>query len=145
MMNVELTIRIAAPPERVFDILADHEGMPRWTDAREVVLRHPGDPHPNGVGAIRVIRARGLAVEEEILAYRRPERIEYRISAGAPVRDHHAEVVLEREGEGTRVHYRARFRPLVPGTGWLIRRALTRALGAMLAQLDRYATGPKGP
>lgn len=140
MHRIELSARIAAPRERVFDVLADHEGMVLWTQAREVVLRHPGDPPPNGVGAVRVIRARGFAVEEEILAYERPKRMAYRISAGVPVRDHHAEIVLEPDGAGTRVLWSVRFRPRVPGTGWLLRPLFEAALRGMLSQLERYVT-----
>jgi uncharacterized protein YndB with AHSA1/START domain len=138
MQQIELTSRIPAPPERVFEVLSDHEGMVRWTDAREVVLRHPGDPAPNGVGAIRVIRSRGIAIEEEILSYDPPKRIEYRLTAGAPIRDHHGEILLEPDGDGTRVVWRVRFRPLIPGTGWLLRPLIERMLQQNLDQLSAH-------
>jgi uncharacterized protein YndB with AHSA1/START domain len=135
MRRIELMAEIAAPPERVFEVLADHEGMVRWSGAREVVLRHPGDPAPNGVGAVRVVRAFGAAVEEEIVAFDPPKRMEYRIVAGAPVRDYHGEIQVEPLGSGSRVVWRVRFLPKVPGTGWLLERVFRRALGLLIQRL----------
>ena len=145
MQRFELITQVAAPPERVFEVLTDHEGMVRWSDAREVVLRHPGDPPPNGVGAVRVVRAGGIAVEEEIVAFDPPKRMEYRVTAGMPIRDHHGEVRLDPDGEGTRLCWRVRFRPLVPGTGWLLRRLLGAAVNRLMTQLGRYAEGGTDP
>ncbi len=132
MIEIKLTREILASPEAIFAVLSDHRGMVGWAGAREVVLRHEGDPPPNGVGAVRVIRASGLAVEEEITGFDPPKRIEYRVVAGIPIRDHHGEIRLEPEGDFTRLCWEIRFRPLIPGTGWLLRPLLTRALTGMI-------------
>ena len=134
-MQIELTQFVAAAPEKVFAFYTDHEGWTRWAGVREVVLRQKGDPPPNGLGAIRVIRARGMAFEEEITAFEPPRRMGYRLVAGAPVRDHSGEVRFEPDGAGTRVTWTIRFRPLVPGTGWLLRRVLEREVRGVLAAL----------
>ena len=142
MSGVEVvrSTRIAAPPERVWSILAEHEAMPEWLPVREVVRRRPGGPDPNGLGAVRVVRGGGLAVEERITGFEPPRRLEYRVTAGAPVRGHRGEVRLEPDGDGTRVEWRVEFSPLVPGTGWLLRRAVERLVGRGLEGLDRRAT-----
>ena len=137
MLEIKLARQIPAPPEAVFEVLSDHRGMAKWSGAREVVLRHEGDPPPNGVGAVRVIRAAGMAIEEEITAFDPPKRMAYRIVAGLPVRDHEGEIRLELSGEATRLVWEVRFRPLVPGTGWLLRRLLARALGQVADALVR--------
>jgi len=142
-VEVERSARIAAPPERVFAILADHEAMSEWLPVREVVRRRPGEPDPNGLGAVRVVRGAGLAVEERITAFEPPRRLEYRLLAGAPVRDHRGEVRLEPDGDGTRVRWRVELRPLVPGTGWLLRGLLGRMLQTALRGLERRACGPE--
>jgi uncharacterized protein YndB with AHSA1/START domain len=134
-MQIELTQHVAAPPERVFDFYTDHVGWTRWAGVKEVVLRQTGDPPPNGLGAIRVIRARGMAIEEEVTAFDPPRRMEYRLVAGLPVRDHLGVVRFEPDGAGTRVTWSVRFRPLVPGTGWLVRAALARSIRGVLAKL----------
>ena len=134
-MQIELTQSVAAPPEKVFAFYTDHVGWERWAGVREVVLRQTGDPPPNGLGAIRVIRARGRAIEEEITAFEPPRRMGYRLVAGAPVRDHAGEVRFEPDAAGTRVTWTVSFRPLVPGTGWLVRRMLERGLRDVLTAL----------
>src|SRR5258705_8849583 len=86
-MQIELTQHVAAAPEKVFAFYTDHVGWERWAGVKEVVLRQTGDPPPNGLGAIRVIRARGMAFEEEITAFEPPRRMGYRLEAGPPLRD----------------------------------------------------------
>jgi uncharacterized protein YndB with AHSA1/START domain len=142
-VEVERSARIAAPPERIWAILADHEAMTEWLPVREVVRRRPGEGDPNGLGAVRVVRGSGLALEERITGFEPPRRLEYRLLEGAPVRDHRGEVCLEPDGDGTRVRWRVELRPLVPGTGWLLRRLVDRMLRAALRGLDRRACGPE--
>ena len=139
-MQIEVTQAIAAPPDKVFAIYTDHVGWQDWAGVKEVVLRQTGDPPPNGLGAIRVIRARGMAIEEEITAFEPPRRLGYRLVAGAPVRDHAGEVRFEPDAAGTRVTWTVRFRPLVPGTGWLLRRVLERGLRDVLTALAENAS-----
>ena len=138
-MQIELTQHVAAAPEKVFAFYVDHVGWERWAGVKEVVLRQTGDPPPNGLGAIRVIRARGMAFEEEITAFEPPRRMGYRLVAGAPVRDHAGEVRFDPDAAGTRVTWTIRFRPLVPGTGWILRRVLERELRGVLAALAENA------
>jgi uncharacterized protein YndB with AHSA1/START domain len=138
MHRIELTQEIEAPRQAVWDLYTDHAGWERWAGVKEVVLRQQGDPPPNGLGAIRVIRQAGLAIEEEVTGFDAPKRMTYRLTAGAPVRDYQGEVRFdETESGGTRVTWTVSFRPWIPGTGGLVRRALERTLGDVLARLAR--------
>jgi uncharacterized protein YndB with AHSA1/START domain len=137
-MQLEISRHVPAAPARVFALYADHVGWEKWAGVKEVVLRQTGDPPPNGLGAIRVIRARGMAVEEEITAFEPPTRMVYRLVAGAPIRDHEGVVRFEPDGAGTRVTWSIRFRPLVPGTGWLLRALLARELRDVLDRLAAH-------
>jgi uncharacterized protein YndB with AHSA1/START domain len=132
---------IPAPRERVWEVMADHEGMKRWMPVREVVRRRPGSPDPNGIGAVRTIRGMGLVLEEQITGWKPPERMEYVLTEGAPIRDHLGEIVLTSEPGGTRVRWNVRFRPLVPGTGALLRFALRRSLAQGLEALAKQLGG----
>ena len=138
-MQIELSRHVPAPPARVFALYTDHVGWEKWAGVKEVVLRQQGDPPPNGLGAIRVIRARGMAIEEEITGFEPPTRMTYRLVAGAPVRDHEGVVTFAADGSGTRVSWTVRFRPAVPGTGWLLRALLERGLRDVLARLETHA------
>jgi len=130
---------IRAPLEKVWALISDHVGWQRWAGVQEVVLRQQGDPAPNGLGAIRVLRRGGLAFEEEVIAFEPPARIAYRVVAGIPVRDCEVEIRLAPAGGETRVTWDVRFRPLVPGTGWLLLRLIRPRLAAALAGLARCA------
>ena len=136
-MQIEVTEHVPALPAAVFARYTDHERWVDWAGVKEVVLRQQGHPAPNGLGAIRVIRQAGMAIEEEITAFDPPKRMAYRLVAGAPVRDHFGEVRFDPEGSGTRVTWTVRFRPLIPGTGWLLRKALQRGLRTVLAALAK--------
>jgi len=136
---IEVGRRIAAPREKVWALLAHHEGMKKWAPVREVIRRRPGSPDPDGEGAIRTIRAYGLAMDERITAFKPGERLEYTLVEGAPIRDHAGEVVLTPDGDGTRVAWTVRFRALVPGTGWLLERMLRAGLERSLEGLAARA------
>lgn len=140
MQHFEISRVIAASPETIWALLADHEGMKRWAPVREVVRRRPGSPDPNGVGAIRTVRAFGIVVDERITDFDPGTRLGYTLVGGAPLRDHSAQVTLSPDAGGTRVVWDVRFRALVPGTGWLletaIRRGLERLLGALRTRAE---------
>jgi uncharacterized protein YndB with AHSA1/START domain len=116
--TVEATARSAAPPEAVFDLVADGARWQEWVRfvPRSVVERE-GVPAPDGVGSVRRFGLGPLASREEITVFDRPRRIEYVARSGLPVRSYRAEVDLEPDGTGgTVVRWRGIIEPL-PGTG----------------------------
>ena len=139
MQEIDLEAQVPAAREAVWRLFTDWVGWQRWAGVKEVVLRQQGDPPPDGLGAIRVTRSRGIALEEEITAFDPPERVHYRMVGGLPVRDYRAEVGFEPAGDGTRVRLTVRFRPLVPGTGPLLRRLLGRSLAGVLRRLSLHS------
>jgi uncharacterized protein YndB with AHSA1/START domain len=141
MIRVEHEALIAASRERIWEILTDHEGMPRWFPAREVIRRSPGSPDPNGVGAVRVVRASGLAIEERVTAFEPGKRLEYVVTGGVPLRNHRGQVVLDTsdsEGDRCSVRWSVELRPRIPGTGWILRRATDRLIRDGLEGLRRF-------
>ena len=67
-MNIEHSIVINAPPEAVWEVVSDFNGLPRWlstiTDSRIVLGKN------REVGAIRALtRANGTKVQEKLIAY----------------------------------------------------------------------------
>jgi uncharacterized protein YndB with AHSA1/START domain len=125
--------RFAAAPARVFELVTDHVGFGRWVGA-DIRLEHPGEPPPNGLGAVRVIHVRGLAIREEVIRFEAPHAMDYRVIGGAPFRDHLGEVRVEPDNGGARLDYRIRF-----AWPWFAGGAL---VGALLArQLEREIAG----
>ncbi len=138
MHEIRIQGEVPAPPQRVWDLYTDHTGWETWAGVDEVVLRQAGDPAPNGVGASRVLRARGIAVEEEVIAFEPPRRMVSRLVAGAPVRNHEGEVRFSPSATGTLVEWTMRFDPLIPFTGALVARVMRRVLRDILERLAAY-------
>ena len=136
MTQLEVSRRFATSPERVWARYTDHASWTEWAGVGRAIVTRSGMPPPNGVGAVRRVGPPPLAVDEEIVAFEAPRRLAYRVVRGAvPFRDHLGEVFLHADGDGTRVVWRVRFNPIVPGTGWAIRGVLGGILGRVLRNL----------
>jgi uncharacterized protein YndB with AHSA1/START domain len=132
-----------ASPEVVFDVLTDHRGYPDITPVRRAELEREGEPAPNGVGAIRVMRSVGPPLREEVLSYERPSRFSYCVLSGLPVRDHVGTVELTPQGDGTKITYAVRLMPTVPVGGFAvvgaIKLAIKQLLSGVLKESERRA------
>ncbi len=130
--SYEVRVHSPAPPERVFELLADATSWPQWAGplAKHGSWDRQGDPPPGGVGAIRKLGRWPAYGREEIVAYEPPRQLSYTIVRGQPVRNYRADVTLTPDGDGTQIAWGATFDPLVPGTGALLtfffRRIITR-------------------
>lgn len=139
MNHVEVVRRYAAPPERVFEIYTDHARWSEWSGLPGSRLVREGRPHRNGVGAVRTFTG---GVREEVVDFEPPRRMTYRVVGGlVPFREHFGEVEFEPDGQGTRVVWRCRFEPLIPGTGWLLARGITGVFARALDGLGRRGFG----
>ena len=130
--------RFDAAPERVFALLTDHVAFGRAL-GEDIRLEREGVPPPNGLGAVRVIRARGLTIREEVVGWEAARAMDYRVVSGAPFQDHLGEIRFVPDGAGTRVDYRIRFEwPWYLGggvVGGLLARTLERQIAGGIARL----------
>jgi uncharacterized protein YndB with AHSA1/START domain len=135
--------QVAAPPEVVFDVLTDHRRYAEITPMRRSELEREGEPAPNGVGAIRVLRSIGPPLREEVIVYEPPRRFSYRLLSGAPVRDHVGTVELTPSEGGTRVVYAVRTVPTLPVGGVavvaVVKQAIKQLLDGISAESERRA------
>jgi uncharacterized protein YndB with AHSA1/START domain len=138
MPQIHLQGTIAAPRDAVWRVYTDHRGWTRWAGVKEVVLRQQGDPPPNGLGTIRVIRSGGIAIEEEITAFDPPKRMAYRLIGGLPVKNYEAEVRFDESESGTAISWDISFQPRIPFTGALLARVMKSGLQDVLDRLARY-------
>jgi uncharacterized protein YndB with AHSA1/START domain len=139
--SYEVTARSAAPPEKVFALLADGAGWSAW--AGPMVVRswweREGDGAPGGVGAIRRLGLGKLSSREEIVEYDAPRHLAYVWLTKFPVRDYRADVRLEPDGTGTRIHWRGTFAPAFPGGAAVMRRFFLGAVGGFAERLATEA------
>lgn len=134
----------AAPRHRVFAYFADHETFGRLWPGRTRRVRAGDDAaQPNGTGSVREVRAAGTAFEETITAFEPPERIEYRVTRGGPVKNHLGRLTFADADGGTKLEYVIEFDPRIPFTGGLIASILCTAFsrGVQRAVEDLAKTG----
>lgn len=134
---VRMQRRIAAPIERVFAYIADHEGYARLPGVRRARLIRGGHEEPGGVGAQRELSIGPGRMTEQITAFDPPRYLAYRIvSAPFPIKHIGAEVRLREIAGGTEVHWVTRFRAKTPVGQRLVERSVamtfTAAFGTAL-------------
>jgi Polyketide cyclase / dehydrase and lipid transport len=126
--HIEVTAHSHAARDVVFVLLADGTTWPRWSPIESFELERPGDPPPEGPGAIRIFRRGRTIGRDQIVEVVPGRRFGYASLSGLPVRDYRAHVDLEPQADGTTIRWQASFLPKVPGTGWLLERGLRRFL-----------------
>jgi Polyketide cyclase / dehydrase and lipid transport len=145
MRSVHVTRAIPAPPEAVFDLLADHANYDRFRAVHGSELVREGDPPPNGVGAVRRIKVRPLVFYEEITAYERPTRLDYLIvRLNVPFDHQGGSIRLSASGGVTDVDWRSSFSVPTPVVGGLQERiwqpVLARGFRRVLEDIERMTT-----
>ncbi|MBV1860297.1 MAG: SRPBCC family protein [Nannocystaceae bacterium] len=137
---VEQSVNTSASAERMWEVLTEHECMPRWFPAiRKVTLDPPGQTERNGLGAVRHVKALGPLVVEEVVEWDAPHRYAYVLLRGAPIRDHRGEVSVLETPQGARATWSIRFRPMIPLSGLVLRPVMNRLARNLLRGAARFA------
>ncbi|WP_205347078.1 SRPBCC family protein [Pseudonocardia broussonetiae] len=120
---------VAAPPDQVWGVLADHEGMRTWVPGLRVAVTRPGTSETGGVGTVRKVGF-GIAgpIVEEVVAFEPGRRLGYRALAGVPLKDYRGEVVLSPAGAGTEIRYTVEAEQRLPFGEALLVRGLAAGL-----------------
>jgi uncharacterized protein YndB with AHSA1/START domain len=135
--EIDLRFSFAAPRERVFDVVGDHERFLANARTRTTVTR-AGSPDPNGRGCLRTVEtAPRIRFVEEITSWEPPSSLEYVIrESSLPLRHHGGRITFTEERGGTVVSWTSRFEIEVPVVGRLLEKvaktALERAFGGFL-------------
>jgi uncharacterized protein YndB with AHSA1/START domain len=135
VLEIDATARSAAPPERVWELLADASTWTRWGGFDEAVVEEGA-----GLGELRRLRRGRTTGRDRVTVFEPPRRFGYEHIPGLPVRDYRAEVTLTPTPDGgTDVRWHSTFRPKIPGTGWAIRRGLQKFIAEATQGLARDA------
>lgn len=144
--SIRIERRLDAPPDGVFEVIADHARYDRFPGVRRSELVKQGDPAPKGVGAVRRIWVGPLRFEEEITAYEPPSRLDYLIREVKPLPFAHegGSIRLTPDGAGTHVVWTSSFEIPIPVVGSLLDRIfsarLERGFGEMLEHSAEIAS-----
>jgi uncharacterized protein YndB with AHSA1/START domain len=148
--SIRVERRLDAPPEAVFAIVADHAHYDRFDGIRRSELCQPGDPDPNGLGAVRWIWLGPLRFEEQITAFEPPRRLDYLIRdvKTLPFRHEGGSIRLERDGAGTHAVWTSSFEIPIPVIGaamdGIFKGRLERGFAHMLERSAELST-PMSP
>ena len=129
---IERTVRIAAPVQTTWDVIADQEAMSEWAGLGAVRRTVDGAPDRDGRGSERLLKLPGVRITEQVTAHEPPSTYRYRVTRGSPFVCHQGEIRLRAEGDKTELTWSIRFRPRLPGTGRILAIVLSRLLGRML-------------
>jgi hypothetical protein len=142
--RIHVSVRTTAPAASVYSLLSDGSTWPDWAPVEKVELEQPGDPPPEGVGAIRRLLRGRVTGRDRIVGSEPGRRFAYESLSGLPVRGYQAEVLLTEAADGTTIEWRASFRPKIVGTGWVLRRGIQRFLADCAEGLARRAAADAG-
>ena len=105
-----LTRSLAAPADRVWDIVGDPASSPG--PGVDVTVERAGSD--DGTGLIRIVRLGRGRFREEITSVGPGYALGYRLLSGAPVRDYTGSVALDESPDGgTVVRWSISFRPSI--------------------------------
>ena len=141
MAEIHMKRRFAASPEKVFAAITDHVGMEKWMPGSKITLDRQGEPAPNGLGAIRRIRASGLTILEEVVRFDPPREMQYKVLKAGPIIEHLGTIRVLPSGDGgSLVDYTIRFTTPWYLGGELLAKGIGRILGGQLtAGLERLS------
>jgi Polyketide cyclase / dehydrase and lipid transport len=123
----------------VWPLIGEAARWQEWSWMTRTFLLRPGQPEPDGVGALRRFAVGPSGSREEVVAWEPPHHLGYIAVSGLPVRRYRADVDLQADGGGTLVTWRGSFDALVPGTGAPLRLILRRMTHGFAVRVSRYA------
>lgn len=132
--RIDITQEFPIPVARVFAYLSEHENLQAIFKPAKIKRLTDGQGARNGVGSSRELRILvGPSFVETVTAYQENALVEYRITRGSPLKNHHGLMRFSSTPSGgTLLHYTIVFEgkfPLIaelvkPGLELAIRRGL---------------------
>lgn len=143
--KIRTTLRLAHPPQAVWNVLADNERWPEWFVSCKAA-RSTSEP-PHGVGSTRWVQVDQFKVDERFIAWDEPERWGFTlIDANVPLAETVVELVtLQPDGDGTSLTHdfaaelKPWAKPLAPILRWRFTRMFAKSLAGLQPHLDAHA------
>ncbi|WP_203299842.1 SRPBCC family protein [Marinobacter sediminum] len=143
MFRIRVERTLAKDIDAVFEAISDHARYERFPGVDKSVLVEEGAEEKNGAGALRIIGAGPLELYERITQFERPTLMHYRIEKSSPFSVQHdkGEILLQPEGESTRVTWISEGRVQVPVLGRVLdrfaERTFIKAFNSLLKAVER--------
>lgn len=149
MTSFAVSREFEVPAEVAFDVFTNGGRYPEYTPIRRVEVERAGEGGGDGSGAVRALHGGPRPLRERVLESRPPERFEFEVLSGAPVRAYRGVLRFEPADCGCRVTYEVDLEPLVPGTGWAVAAGFRSAIEVLMRlagpEARRRAAGSASP
>jgi uncharacterized protein YndB with AHSA1/START domain len=135
-VRVHVTHTFTSDPSTVFEALSEHENLGPIFGAKITRLRD-GDTSRNGVGSARELKVGPAPSFVETVTAAEPNAlIEYKITKGSPLKNHHGVQKLTPTADGgTKLDYTIAFDSRIPGLAGVVAKTITKTLNAGLPKL----------
>lgn len=140
MQKIVVEQDFTVPVERAFAFLSEHENLTALFPAKIKRLKDGDDGTRNGAGSAREMRIAILPpfVETNTKVVEN-ELVEYAITKGSPLKDHHGRMTFTSlPSGGSHLKYEIQFR-IAPGIEVLVAKGIERDLKKGLKKVDRLA------
>ena len=124
--RIEIVKEFPYPVEKLFAFLGEHENLGVIIAPAKIKRISDGQGARNGVGSAREMKILvGPSFVETVTAYKENELIEYRITRGSPLKNHHGVMrFYPTTNGGSRLHYTIVFEGKVPLLGPVVKAGL---------------------
>lgn len=135
--NVSISQVFDLSVEDVFDFFGDHEKFGSLLPIPVTRIIDSPDENPNGQGSVRKIGVGPFGVEETIVTWEQPSRIQYTISKGAgPIKNYLATISFTSLGANQcQLDYDIEFDFAVPFVGALVGKGMEAAFKSAIKSL----------
>lgn len=134
--RIVITQDFPAPRETVFAKLTDHNAVGPILGAKMKRIKD-GEDAPNGLHSVRAVSIGPVSFEETVVRHEPPQRMEYTVTRGGPIKHHRGTMLFEDTDTGCHLHYEVVFDGRIPFTGAVIAKQLEAAISKGLARYAR--------
>ena len=143
MFVIDVKRIVDKPIDLVFAELSDHENYSQFRGIDSATLLKQGETEKNGLAALREIKANGHTLHEEIVNYKPPHHLAYKIVYSKPLPYDHqlGDISLTAKGEKTHVRWQSKGHIAIPILGkWFFDKQIqkfgSRAFGSILKTIS---------
>lgn len=138
MEYISITEKFNCSVEHLFAFLEKHENLELLFVPMKVNTIKKGNPSTYGLGSVRSLQ---LAIippfEETITVYKKDELIEYKITKGSPLKNHHGIMKFSGKGNESTLLYTIEFESSIPLLAPLVKMVLANGIEKGLKKLKK--------
>lgn len=138
MQHIHIQVDFPFSLENLFQYLKKHENFNELFAPAKVQTIQKGQGDDYGVGSVRRLSIFGLVqFEETIVSFQENALIEYKITKGTPLKNHHGKMVFAAKGAGSSLDYSIQFESAVPFLAYLVKQDLQKSISKGLKGLQK--------